>query len=116
MVEQTHERKPSAAKAAIAQQKPRDASGKFLSGAELENYRAQQQQAQFEAERAKVSNLLGRSSQPQTMQPMQQMQVPQSNFQAILAANKPGSDQDVNRWNTLLGRDTTSKGRKKYRW
>jgi hypothetical protein len=105
--QQNHTRKPSPAKAVIAMQKPRDASGRFLSGDELAAYQARQQQAQFAAERDHMNSLLGRTSSQSTQQPSPQptMQgMPQSNFQAILNANKPGSNEDADRWNVLLGK------------
>ena len=112
MVKQEREHRTSAAKAAVAMQKPRDAEGRFLSGQELQAYQAQQQQAQFMAERARVNNILGR--QPNTplsdtpMAPMQQtMNVP-TNFEAIVQANKPrgmASDLSENdKWDILLGK------------
>lgn len=126
MTEQ-RERKPSQAKSVIAQQKPRDTSGKFLSGTELEAYQAQTQQAQFAMEKARMNALLGKSSEQfqQPQYPQQQVpfqEFPQSNFEAIINNNKPGASNDVNRWNTLLGRkisnDVSSNRRKgkSYRW
>lgn len=110
MANEFHERIPSPAKAEVARQKPRDAQGKFLSGAELENYRAQQQAIQFQNERDKVSNLLGRGNAiPQTQQSMPLQQIPglQNNFQAIINANKIGGStpqSEDDKWNALLGK------------
>jgi len=99
---------PSPAKAAIAQQKPRDEHGRFLSGEELNQYRAQQQAVQFEAQRQKMNAIFGRSSAPvQGVIPGQiQQQAPQSNFQAILNANKPGAanTSEADKWDTFLGK------------
>ena len=116
--------KHSEAKAQVAQQKPRDASGRFLSGEELQAYQAQRQQQQFEAERAKVNSMLGKKQPMQqpyptypTNNPIQpNMPQPRSNFQDILAANKPGaraqSPQDEgDKWDSLLG-----KKRQNIRW
>lgn len=109
MVQEQKIRRPSAAKAAVAQSKPRDASGKFLSGAELAAYQAQAQQAQFAAEQARVSNILGRTPQTMPQAPVSQasIQAP-AGFAAILAANKPGSMaselDEQSRWDALLGR------------
>lgn len=100
-------RKSSPAKAAIAQAKPRDSQGRFLSGPELEAYAAQRQSEQFAAERAKMNAILGRGNGGQVFgqQVMQQPVQQQNNFQAILNANKPGSmNNDANRWDALLGR------------
>ena len=111
MVKEPRERRPSPAKAAIAMQKPRDAKGKFLSGEELQAYQAQQQQAQYAAERAKLDSLFGR--QTQSPQPPQSIQPVQNNFQSILQANKPGGVQDQgeseeDKWNILLGKKRTN--------
>lgn len=110
MAKEPHERIPSPAKAAVAQQKPRDASGRFLSGAELADYRAQQQQTQFQAERDRMSNLLGRSvspTMPTTPSPIQQQMVP-SGFDAIIQANKPrgmaSQLSEDDKWAVLLGK------------
>jgi hypothetical protein len=75
-----------------------------------------------------MNNLLGRNGGgiPQQVQgqgyPQMQQVVP-NNFQAILQANKPGSNEDINRWNSLLGRKIepdTSQNRRRiknnYRW
>ena len=113
MVKQEREHKQSAAKAAVAMQKPRDAEGRFLSGQELQAYQAQAQQQQFMAERARVNNMLGRQSDApisQPMSPIQQnmnMNVP-AGFEAIVQANKPrGMASDLSeddKWNMLLGK------------
>lgn len=112
MVKIEREHKQSAAKAAVAMQKPRDAEGRFLSGQELQAYQAQAQQQQFMAERARVNNILGRQPNAplseSSMAPMQQsMNVP-TNFDAIVQANKPrGMASDLNeddKWNILLGK------------
>jgi hypothetical protein len=107
MANEFHERVPSPAKAEVARQKPRDAQGKFLSGADLENYRAQQQAIQFQNERDKMSNLLGRgNAMPQTNMP-QQIPGLQNNFQTIISANKIGgstSQSEDDKWNMLLGK------------
>jgi len=99
----------SAAKAAVAQQKPRDDKGRFLSGEELANYRANQQQAQFASERNRMDSLLGRSTSPPVTSQQQPIQpMGQSNFAAIIQANKPGgmasqlSEDD--KWAVLLGK------------
>lgn len=110
MVKEQKVRIPSPAKAAIAQQKPRDATGRFLSGAALQNYQVQQQQAQFAAERDRVSNLLGRSVSP--VMPTQTVsQIPQTqstNFEAIINANKPrgmaSTLTEDDKWAILLGK------------
>lgn len=120
---QQDEIKHSEAKAMVAQQKPRDASGRFLSGAELQNYQLMQQQAQFDAERAKVNAMLGKA-QPMQQQPnpnipiQQNLPQPRNNFQDILAANKPGArtqnqdpQSEADKWDTFLG-----KKRNNIRW
>jgi hypothetical protein len=114
MVKIEREHKQSAAKAAVAMQKPRDAEGRFLSGQELQAYQAQAQQQQFMAERARVNNILGRQSDAPISQPMSPIQqqmgmgnVP-AGFEAIIQANKPrGMASDLNeddKWNMLLGK------------
>lgn len=112
-VEEQGGKKHSVAKSMVAQQKPRDAEGKFLSGAELQNYRAQQQAQQFAAERNRMNTLLGRSSSIQSQNQQQSIplqQFPQSsiqnNFEAILAANKPGGAtlSEGDKWDVLLGK------------
>jgi hypothetical protein len=125
---QSHVRKPSQAKSVIAQQKTRDEYGHFVSGAEAQAALARKQQIALQAEQDKFNAVLGRqpSMQPQMNNPMpvqqnfqpQQYMPQQSNFQQILNANKPGSIDDVKRWNSLLGRDDTSKNKKtkNYRW
>jgi len=113
----------SEAKSVVAKQKPRDAQGKFLSGEALAQYNAQQQRAQMDSERARLDQLFGRQggqssgqpplvSQPMTQQNTIQsnMPIPQqnSNFQAILDANRPGKfanpEQNTDKWDTLLGK------------
>jgi len=110
MVEQKI-RVPSPAKAAIAQQKPRDAAGRFLSGAELEAYRARQQQSQFAAERDRMSSILGRTvspASPQTPSMPGFLSQPPNSFEAIIQANKPrGMATDLgeqDKWDILLGK------------
>lgn len=88
------ERIPSAAKAAVAQQKPRDDKGRFLSGEELQAYQINQQAQMQQMEREKINRMLGRGGMPEqnignTGMGGMQSAVP-SNFAAILAANKPG--------------------------
>jgi hypothetical protein len=112
---QGRERIPSAAKAEVARNKPRDNAGRFLSGAELQQYMAMQQQQQFDIERAKVNAMLGRREQQQpgysTSPITPNIPQPRDNFNAILNANKPGVRSNTNipqdgddRWNILLGK------------
>lgn len=108
MAKEIKERVPSPAKAAVAMQKPRDQYGRFLSGAELQAYQIQQQQAQFNAERDRVNSILGRN-RINPLEPIQQMptQIPQTNFQAIVNANKPGGatpQTEEDKWDQLLGK------------
>lgn len=99
------EHRPSAAKAAVAQQKPRDASGRFLSGAELQAYQIQQQQSQQAAERARLGALFGRTP---TSDVQAQPLGPPTNFDAIIQANKPrgmaSNLEEGDKWDMLLGR------------
>lgn len=92
----TKVRKSSPVKAAIAQQKPRDNKGRFLSGAALTQYRANQERQQQMMEREKVAAMLNqsKSSYPMTVNNGQ------SNFQTILNRNKPADDK----WAMLLGK------------
>lgn len=106
-------RVPSPAKAAIAQSKPRDNKGKFLSGEELQAYQANQQAAQFSAQRQHLQNLLGRNNTGgyNNPQPVNYNQLPSgpggNNFANIVQANKPGgSINNNNKWNILLGKKT----------
>jgi len=121
----------SAAKADVARKKARDpVTGRFLNPQEQMNVASQQQQVQMSNERARLDQLFGRAGTPSMGQPplvsppMTQQNTPQSNlptpqpqsnFQAILAANKPGNisnpEQDADRWDTLLG-----KKRSNIRW
>ena len=96
MANETKERIPSPAKAAVAQQKIRDDKGRFLSKEEEQAYLINQQAAQQQMERDKINRMLGRggmSEQPSMgmggIQQQPQSAVP-SNFAQILAANKPG--------------------------
>lgn len=93
------------AKAAVAQAKPRDASGRFLSGERLQEYQVQQQAIMQQAERDKVNQLLGRG---QSFMQTPGMQSGQSDFAALLAANKPGGRAQVpaegDKWDILLGK------------
>jgi len=110
--------KTSPAKAAVARVKPRDEHGKFLSGAELQQYNAQRQAQQFAAERNKMNSILGRTT-PQNPTPGPVQPIPQNNFQNILNANKPGNVGQQNgqpqtegdKWDILLG-----KKRQNSRW
>jgi len=124
---QSHVRKPSPIKSQIAKEKTRDPfTGKFLSAEEKQRVESQYQQAQFQAERDKFNAVLGRQPvmQPQLSNPMQvqqqfnpqQYMPPTNNFQNILNANKPGSNEDMKRWASLLGKDNISKNKKKDRW
>lgn len=92
------------AKAAVAQTKPRDASGRFLSGERLQEYQVQQQSMMQQAERDRMNQLLGRGGQ--SIQ--SGMQPGQSDFAALLAANKPGGRAQVpaegDKWDILLGK------------
>ena len=82
-----NERIPSAAKAAVAQQKVRDDKGRFLSGEEAQAFQINQQAQMQQMEREKINRMLGKSGMPE--QGMGQPAIP-SNFAAILAANRPG--------------------------
>lgn len=121
----------SEAKADVARKKARDPiTGRFLNPQEQVAIASQQQQMQMSNERARLDQLFGRAGQPSmgqpplVSQPMTQQNTaqgniptpqPNNNFQAILAANKPGSftspEQDADRWDTLLG-----KKRSNIRW
>jgi len=117
----------SVAKSNVAKQKARDpTTGRFLNPQEQVAVASQQQQVQMSNERARLDQLFGRAgtpsmgppplvSQPMTQQNTPQANQPNSNFQAILAANKPGNfttpEQDADRWDTLLG-----KKRSNIRW
>lgn len=115
-MDEGHIRKPSIAKSIVATQKARDAQGHFVSEEEKQVVLAQRQQAQFIAEKERMNAMLGKqsNSQPintqqinnsnQTINQPSFQQQPQSNFQAILNANKPGSTEDTDRWNVLLGK------------
>lgn len=115
-MEQQKMRRPSPAKAAIAQVKPRDEYGHFVTREEKEVSQARLQQAQFQAERDRMNAILGRNSNGGQQLAMQQQmpieQIQPNNFQTILQANKPGTTEDVNRWNKLLGKDKTSNNRR----
>ena len=101
-------RRISPVKAEIAMQKPRDATGKFLSGEELQVYNAQRQQQQFLAERARVGAMLGKQQVQQPVSPVNAypQQVAGSNFAAMLQANKMGGRQqsETDKWDMLLGK------------
>lgn len=104
---ESKERIPSPAKAAVAQQKPRDDKGRFLSGEELQAYQINQQAQMQQMEREKISRMLGKSGIPNGMQIGNSMPVNSnvpSNFAAILAANRPGQINDNEKLATLLGK------------
>lgn len=123
--------KHSIEKSKVARDKARDpTTGRFLNPQEQVAVASQQQQVQMSNERARLDQLFGRAGTPSmgpgpmVSQPMTQQNTPQSNiptpqpnsnFQAILAANKPGNfttpEQDSDRWDTLLG-----KKRSNIRW
>ena len=120
--------KHSEAKAFVAQQKPRNAQGQFLSGEELVQYQQQQQASMLDQQRQALDVKLGRQSNlgPGTPVPIQSNMPPQlqqNNFQQILAANKPGArtpnglpgvetqDTEADKWDVLLG-----KRRSNIRW
>jgi len=131
MMEEQRVRKPSPAKSEVAKKKYRDEQGHFVSSSEIQAIESRKQQMQLQAERDRMNALMGRQTAPpitQRASPPVTQQVPQgfqpqqyvpqpSNFQQIINANKPGSNEDINRWNKLLGRDKTSQNKKKnYRW
>lgn len=106
---------PSAAKAAVAQQKPRDNKGRFLSGEELAAYQAQQQQVQFSAERQRLEGLFGKQMSGGVNQIPIQQQIGSgqigggsAGFAAILQANKPrgmaSQLEEDDKWAVLLGK------------
>lgn len=105
--------KHSEAKAIIAQQKARDpTTGRFLDPGQQQVVAQQHQAIITEQQRQKLDSLFGRSSSSPMPNPIQgnlPSPQPQNNFQAILAANKPGSSMNVqqseeDKWNTLLGK------------
>ena len=105
------ERKPSPAKAMVAQSKPRDNTGKFIGAEERAEYESMMQREQIMAEKARMDALLGRGRgvvpQQQPVQRggfVQQERPVASNFEAILSANKVGGEKDVARWEALLGK------------
>ena len=105
--------KHSEAKAMIAQQKIRDpTTGRFLNPEQTQQIAQQRQAASNEINKQKLDSLFGRSSSTPPPNPIQgnlPNPQPQNNFQAILAANKPGASMNVqqsedDKWNTLLGK------------
>lgn len=122
--------KHSIEKSRVAQTKVRDPTGKFVSKEEATQLQAQQQADAMSAQRQRLNTLFGKPNitpiqQGPTGLPIQPNPIsanlpnpqPQNNFQAILAANKPGGRQDMSmtteedKWDVMLG-----KKRSNIRW
>lgn len=113
MINMAEDTKHSEAKAIIAQQKARDpTTGRFLDPSQQQQVAQQHQAVATEQQRQKLNSLFGRTASSPQSNPIQgnlPSPQPQNNFQAILAANKPGASMNVqqsedDKWNTLLGK------------
>lgn len=110
-------RKSSPAKSAIAQQKPRDDKGHFLSGQELQNYQHQKQSIQLAAERYRMNQLLGNRGTIQSSQGNNPLPTGDK-FRDMLRSNGAGGGRTINqsqtnsttessssdKWDILLGK------------
>lgn len=115
--------KHSIEKSRVAQTKVRDPTGKFVSGDVAQQIEAQRQADAMTAQRQRLNTLFGKPNttitpsgptplpiQPNPIQGNLPSPQPQNNFQAILAANKPGGRADMSmtseedKWDIMLGK------------